>query len=473
MKKATLLILFISINFIVIGQTLSGGDKQTVNISGSNTSVKLDTFLNFYNPLISASGIFEQPSEFTANIPFSISRKYNSFNTSVDGIEVFRDSFKITTNTIFFVKKTGSDIADGLTQQTPFLTVKKAIQAGNATGAGYQINVGAGFYDYAEIAFNTVYPTERLNIIGEDETYLFSGENDLSFVKTSEYNYIYETTVSSALFFTLLDKTEKDKFGAFLEMPVYSSLLTLSAAEKGYFYDGTKLYIQTRVGSYNADLFMIVYKIQNRIGYSELSTKIYLENVNIYGRQIFKNDTIIMRNCHVHYTSESHVFKSENAKQIVLHSSNFSKSASGDILNYTHCNFVAEINCNADGYNRINNVSSQASSVHDTTQIVRINGNYRGQDQSVTDVTGSKSILLGCNLSSNYEGSNNTTNTYFCNLQARTGAKVWAWDIKLGGGKWDGATSYEIVTDTDAGSVIYIKETDFIKVLAGSIIAKW
>ena len=473
MKKITLLALFILINFFAIGQTLSGADKQTVNISGSNTAVTLDTFLNFYNPLITSSGVFVKPVDFTATIPFSISRLKDGFNTSVDDIEVFRDSFKIVTNNIFYVKKTGSDVADGLTQQTPFLTVNKAIQAGNTTALAYQINVGAGFYDYAEIAFNTVFPTERLNIVGEDETYLFSGENDLSFIKTSEYTYIYEATVSSSLFFTVLDKTEKDKFGAFLELPVYSSLAALAVAEKGYYYDGTKLYVQTRYGSYNADLFMIMYKIQNRIGYSELSTKIYLENVNIYGRQIFENDTIVMRGCDLHYNSESHLFKSTDAKQVILHSSSFSKSNGGDILNYTHCDFVAEINCNSDGYNRNDDVSSQASSVHDTTEIVRINGVYRGQDQSVTDVTGSKTILLGCNLASNYEGNNNTTNTYFTNLQARTGAKIWAWDIKLGGGKWDGAASYELVTDNAAGSVIYIKETDYIKVLAGSVITKW
>ena len=56
MKKFTLLALFILINFVAIGQTLSGADKQTVNISGSNTAVTLDTFAKFYNPLKTVYG---------------------------------------------------------------------------------------------------------------------------------------------------------------------------------------------------------------------------------------------------------------------------------------------------------------------------------------------------------------------------------------------------------------------------------
>ena len=56
MKKFTLLALFILINFVAIGQTLSGADKQTVNISGSNTAVTLDTFAKFYNPFITDLG---------------------------------------------------------------------------------------------------------------------------------------------------------------------------------------------------------------------------------------------------------------------------------------------------------------------------------------------------------------------------------------------------------------------------------
>jgi hypothetical protein len=361
------------------------------------------------------------------------------------------DYANIAAGEIYFVAKHGNDNFNGLTWDTPFKTLIKALGMADR-GA---IIVGAGMYNRNEGTQGTVV-TKDVAIIGIGDVRL--GQFDaLTWTLTAGQTKTYQATRSSVM--SVWDGKFLDAEDDYKQLVLKTSIAEVEAAANSYFVNGSTVYVHTNDDRI-PDAQLYVY-----IGVAGFSGKgnFYFENITFEGGSLpFKCDSsydgvtatkskFYGKNCTVKYAGSGNGWNFLGTDSIVQNCT-VARSLD-DGFNYHLSNGVnsnaIEINC----IGRDNGVSSDTdngSTMHDGGNIIRIGGKYyRNKGCNVADVTsGTHSWNLGV------QAYDSTGGGVFCTdfeMSDGSGGAVRAW---LEGCTTPNSTSTYNVSVLDAASTV-------------------
>ena len=316
------------------------------------------------------------------------------FTTTLD----LSDYENVATGQTYYVRKEGSDTNDGLTWETAFKTVWKAIQMTDRK----RIYVGAGIYNRNE-GLQGVGITKPVEIIGIGDV-RFGQYDNLTWTLSSGQTKTYETTRTNVN--RIFDSKTVDTNGDYLELNKKASIAEVEANPNSWYTDGTKVYVHTAT-DVKPDATIFVY--MNITGFAATNTTCYLENIQFEGGSwaVKMNSDVLgvpaklyAKNITAKYAGAGNGYEILGSDTVFVNciaaknlddGFNYHSSSVGNI-----CRAI-EIGC----IGRDNGQSSDTdngSTMHDGGKIIRINGEYmRNKGPNVADVTvGTETWNMDC-----------------------------------------------------------------------------
>jgi len=347
----------------------------------------------------------------------------------------------------YYVKKTGgNDNNDGLTSDTAFATLYKAI-----TKADVDIIVVYDGVYTRENAFNDASPARDISIIAAtgNNDVIITGHSALTWTKTADKTNVYQAT--RTLVVSVYDAGVLDANGDYTRLILKTSIDEVDANAGSYYIDGSNVVYVHTADSRAAD--SSIYSFLNVKAGSVASGKsIYLEGLNFIGGYtpfyaLTDFIAVYAKNCTFKYGTQNGF--TQMGGTAYLQNCTCSKN-SEDGFNY-HSTvgevkpYAIEINCK--GYRNGLDTNDNGSSMHDGGKIIRVNGEYyENTAHNVVDVTAdTQSWNIGCVAHDSSGGAN------ICDFLVTTGAaKMWL-DSCIAYG-----STYSLGI-TDAASICYLR----------------
>lgn len=408
-------------------------DLNTAITNNTNSIDDLIKFNNYTNkPLM--YGELNLPSEFN-HYNFKLMRNYD--NTISDDLDL---SSYDTVNVLYVDRDNGNDSNDG-SSTTPKKTIKGALTAiTNAAGNNWKVICKSYQFFRNEFVGETIqtdnydmYKNIIIEPYDKDKKILVTtAQETLSW--TSDGNGVYHATRSSISY--VCDMTEKDVYGVYKLIPKMSTLTECQNTVNSYYISGSTIYIHTKSGSAPTNTTYLI-ALALSIAKFNIRANLYLrlKNIDFYasGAMDFHNsstdyeNTLICENVGIYYCGDNNGFSINNVKNVYLincktgynlrdgFSYHFTQMPSSTVAN----SILYEKNCISfeNGLND-SNTNNNCSTIHEGSNIIRVNGVYKNSKGPViADINSSKTLMINC-------GINQTINYNSFNFQDTSTAGV-------------------------------------------------
>lgn len=347
------------------------------------------------------------PAEQGIDVPFLI---YKDPRTGVWTTNLNIEDYKITPTTTYYVTNTGSSGNNGLTIGSPKGSIDQAIEAGNATGNPYQINVTAGEY-HKDRGWNTT-PTQNCNIIADGDGAFIRSivAGGLTFALSSGNMYVDTNDGTGAVVQNIYDHKYINGEGNALRLREVNSSTECAATAGSWYTDGTAVYVHASDGRNLATDGADIQGYLN-INPPKVSRNIhvYVENIHIEGFQTccFEVSSnagtddirIYLNNVSLKYNADGNGMSCNGAAYMickdVVTADNWS-----DGLNWHEKDGIIPLVFEVDSIHHNNGQSgatnTNATTMHDDGDIVRVNVVGGGSARVFHDIDNGKSINYGC-----------------------------------------------------------------------------
>lgn len=326
------------------------------------------------------------PAGWGWTLPVNIQRNGSVFSLNNFDITIYKPAIAKT----YYVKPTGSDIADGLT----WATALRSIDVGIAKADADQVLIEEGIYTRS-YSWDSTTLARSMSIIGMNAAHTgpgmvictnsVSSADTIVWALTPAQTFTYQCTRSSAN--RILDLSSVSGDGDYLEYTLQASIATVEANAGSYWINGTTVYVHTfddRVP--DASIWVT---LTTRNGKVNGNVKIYLENIDFVGGYAgFEFDNT----------------GAGQAPELYLKNCKF-RQAMGNGLEYTGVAFVIAEGCTArknlaDGFNGdvLNAVLSKAIFYN---CYGRSNGAAGDDDNGNTTHNGCSLVIVGGEYSNN------------------------------------------------------------------------
>lgn len=332
-----------------------------------------------------------------------------------------------TTNIIYVNRDTGNDETGTGTSDTPFKTIKAALNY-IATLEGETYKIVCQTYRffrnefYTETQASSMY-TMNKNIIIEPEDstkriLVSTDQSNLTWTKQS--NGVWLTNRSSV--YKIYDMSEKDGFGCFKELQKVDYLEDCVNTRNTYYINGSSVYLNTKDGEMpTIDTYLMTLVLY--IGGLSLENNNFLrlKNIDFYpagvihlqnGSTNFEN-TLICENVRIFGNNSQNAFDIDNIKKVYMLECVCGKSYM-DGFNYHYqgmtseeikkC-FVYERNCiSYENGLKYDETICNCSTTHEGIKSLRVNGIYQNSNGPViADINDPYSILYNCKIIQEYD----------------------------------------------------------------------
>lgn len=299
----------------------------------------------------------------------------------------------------------GSNFNNGLSRANAFQTIGKALSNSDVK----TILLCAGVYGRASAFFGN-HINKSVNIIGIDPgVYITSGV----FTNTSllsGYSYVYYGSRGSKPT-RIVDVRHKDVAHRFIEYTEVNSIQAVEDTRATFFYDNGTLYMHAYDNAQPLSQDVVMCTDVDNI-YIEGDVTVYLENMTVIGGKSAlygtatnsdASPTIIAKDCSFWYSEDTnHDCVQLKGVQLSIFQNCEAWMSQKDGFNYHALYDVVpkaiEINCRGYYNGNTEDSNDQASTMHDTGKIIRINGIYGfSYGPNIGDETaGTESYNMGC-----------------------------------------------------------------------------
>lgn len=420
--------------------------------------------------------------------------RFTEFNLPVNITDTFFNDFEILSNNegkyvvnfdeTKYINQGGSTYyiaVDGVNNLTtndgsyekPWMSLNYAM---NRITAGDTIILKDGLYSRQNIQLSETGDkiTKSVNILAEHKgsVYLTTADYDYTWLQNDTYSDVYEVTRSNVR--RVLDITRISE-NIFLDLENVSSLQACHETENSWYQSGSTCYVHMYDGVTPSpdNIILGLQTGQSPIvcGSFADDAKIYIKDINIIEgdksgitcNSNGENVTIFIDNVDVYNISCSGYardgFSNIGCKSICrnVHMGNIGK----DGFNYheygtTHQQAIGiEIDCSCfnTGYGETtsSHLSNNATTAHESSQVVRVNGLYGYANGSViADVNSVNSVCLGCEAMDGY-------GTYNYDVLCQTDSIMYLYDCNFVGSR----AGYNLVTSGDNAHIYYNANTTF------------
>lgn len=397
------------------------------------------------------------PEGFDGTVPFTIKNSGGSF--SAPGLDLSVYAASIPTDAVYVDGATGSDSNDG-SSSNPLKSLNKAINSFTEN----TIYVKPGTY-YRNVvsgkggAFKGVTVTRSLRVIpwpGESGyIYLTSAEGGLSWASDPTYTNCY--TATRSVTGNVVDLTNLDSDGVPTPLTKQTSETNTNNNANSWYIDGAnKVFVRT-FDDREPDDDILVIVSETNAKFQEANT-FYFEKCRFIGGNLVgyvnidtdsTQPVFYADDCWFGYSTGSNGFASLGAYTILNNCKamyNYLDGFNYHVGNSVDCT-AYEVDCTAfaNGLTHPSTSTHNASTTHEDSRIVRVNGTYKNtKGPIIADTDTSQAWLLGCAM----EDSQGTAgNNYNCG-----GYKTW-----LDTCTFSGSTGDIVVY---GGGAIYTRNTE-------------
>ena len=350
----------------------------------------------------SGNGAINKPDGFDWNSGITFSA-YRTAGISYTNFNIYSYAPAIEHN--LYVSTSGSDTSGDGSIQSPFRSIKKAIQTANSMQSfGVQINISAGIYD------------RRYSCGGEvcNKNYILKAVNGdvvssarfepLTWINA--YPGVYSTARSTVG--GIFDELNLNSYGVASKLAYVSTVELVQSTPGSWYSNGSTLYIHTIDGRIPDNSVLVMADIVN-CSYTGGAT-LFVDGITFDGGQspfaatsylnITSTSRLLFNNC-IFIRATSYNGLGVDSVTDIVSSGCIAHSNSADGFNYhgtSRRSNAIEINCIAfscgiaDGVNNDN-----ATTAHEDCRVIRFNGNYSSTiGPIVADINTSKSWNIGC-----------------------------------------------------------------------------
>lgn len=375
----------------------------------SRTEVYLDYIAK--NGIQGSGEIVTTPNLFTwKDHPLKNKILKNENKYSVIGFDI--ESYKILGKQYFVDQSNGNDSNDGLSPKTAFKTLKKAYDKDDVK----EIVICSKAL-YLNLGMNGSKITKDLTLRGHlGMSVIISNHTNVTWTNHTTYPNIYYANKANVS--SVVDTFRSDGNGCTLPFTIVNSLEECNSIEDSYYIDNDTVYINYMNGNKPSyDIYVIV----NDVNALEVENcTLYLDGVRIIGGIVFRNSKVYANNCKFEH-SYSNCMSLLGCESILNNCVAFN-STSKDGFNYSDKGKGIEINCIGCHNGSIAESTSNGSTSHVGSKVIRVNGKYYSNfGPNVADVHDyTESWNIGC-IAWNSLTLENTQNN---NFNAQEGSPV-------------------------------------------------
>ena len=371
----------------------------------------------------------------------------------------------------YYIAPDGLNTNDGSAEH-PWYGINYAI---NHINAGDTLILKNGVYSRQNIQLSETgnYITQSINIKGEskDGVFLTTADYDFEWLQNDTYSDVYETTRSNVR--QVIDITRKSE-GVFLKLTNVDSLANVHATPNSWYQSGNTIYVHMYddvIPSPDNIILGLQTGQSPIVAIPSGDAKFYFSDFTIIdgdrsGITVNGNGhtvSVFINNVDMYNISCSGYvrdgFSNIGCKSICRNVK--IDSVEKDGFNYheygtSHVQAVGiEIDCTSFncGYGKTssNQRSNNATTAHESSQVVRVNGIYGYCNGAVVaDVNSVNSVLLGCQAMDGY-------GTYNYDVLAQTDSVMYIYDSNFVGSR----AGYNLVTSGDNAYIYYNDKTTF------------
>lgn len=366
------------------------------------------------------------------------SLKYDVYsqNTDLDNFyinSIIAEKENNVTTTYYVDKINGLDSNNGLSSETAFKTLKKALTAYTTVKSGTVEIIVIGettFYSdelYGELLAKVPLIIKPLN--ESNRIVLNGGIQGISWDKLDDGSNIYKCSTSVQVN-GVINTTNKDDYGLYTGLTQAFSLSDCKDKENSFYIDSSDYltaYINIGNEQPNENILPVQKGYLFRFNHTTSTNEcgVYLKNIDTIGVSVYAaaRSSTSSNNNDIEFIAENCIFQhgfSGNLLQISNYDIVYMVNCIGgyayqDIFNYAgnylpksrkDNSAICEINCKLkEGgfYNKNNSGNNNLSTAHDGINTIRLNTiGYNSEGPLVADVNGCRSILIGCNVN-NYK----------------------------------------------------------------------
>ncbi|SFJ33131.1 hypothetical protein SAMN02910355_2239 [Terrisporobacter glycolicus] len=389
-----------------IEEKFSGVDAQFNTVG--NKSKRYGTMIrNNYPKVLIKNEEYIFPSEFSLRYD-NLPKVYKNKQQFITDFNV--SNYKNASSKIVYVDViNGLSTNDGLTRQTPYQSITKALILASDGDTIKIINDKYTLLGRHEWTQSTTI-NKSVNIEAENKVIVFMGDKPTWVVNTT-YSNVYEVTRNNVVKVADLNEIERPR-----QYKQVDGLINVSNTPYSFYCDGTKTYINTNGNTPTRVLPIIASGLALTQNGNTQNIKLYLENIifvggysniRILGDANYNQHELYTKNCECYFSTDLDSILSLNCKRsyhqktICAYSRKDGFNYSTNIGNSSIVDFI-EIDCiaygNGDNSNTIQTPNTHnGSTAHAKSRGIRINGicygNYGG---NIIDAQEVKSVNLGC-----------------------------------------------------------------------------
>ena len=410
---------------------------------------------------------------------FLTSTFFNNFKISSNGEGKYSVNYNIndfkneSTNT-WYISPNGNNSNSGADSEHPKQDLSAIL---NSTSAGDTVIFMDGIYRKNGFALDI---SKSLNLIAEHsgKVWCKTGD-DYSYTKVDGYNNVYTVTRTAV---TKIYDISKREEGIIIPLTLVNSIQDVDDTPSSYYINGSEVYLSLYddviPSNDTIDIALTTGRCMFQITGINSDAKIYIEGINILdannGGVLANNTTnynyyITLKDCKFYNViSASYAydgFSNKGCFSICDHVEIYNGGKDG--FNYhvgTYKQAIGiEIDCIANnfGYGRTSQsqLSNNASTAHDYSEVIRVNGNYSYCNGGViADVNNAKSLNYGCYIFDSYGQS--------YDVLAQTTTVVYLFDCYLKGSR----ANTNLLSSGD-NAYIYYKNTKFDRKTGANVIS--
>ncbi len=344
------------------------------------------------------------PAAFTSrwSLPFNLYSSAGSYST-----DLVYPTLKPAITKTYYIKSTGSDAANGASN-APLLNLSTALAKNDVDEIVIDCSAG-DYFMWGSKGWNNVQPTRSLSIrvIGPGRAISIVSSANVAPTWTSVGNNVYKTTMVLTSGYSVTDISVSESDGFFQRLNHVANTAAVETPGSCY-YDGTDLFAKASDNrNLIGDQFMAVSRHTNNMRVPSANLTLYVDGVDFIGGIPFQyvsagavDPFVICTNCRF---MSSH---NQNANAIGITGPGrfyFYRVGAGrghrDQFNY-HGDVngdpkVFENECYT-GFGGYVGTSDNASTAHENTAIVRLNGRYiLPLNRVVADINDTRTLILG------------------------------------------------------------------------------
>lgn len=329
-----------------------------------------------------------EPNGWTWNLPFTVQQSGTNFRAS-PAFDL-RDHANIPVSVTYYVDRTnGNNANSGLTMALALADVKTAYSKADVD----RIVINKGYYFYNEVNAS---PTRSMEILATNGVVSITADvrNEVgAFTLVGSH---YEAEVSGSRTVTLVhDLSNLDTLGLGEPLTLVGSSAAVDATANTFYQSGTTIYVRTS-DSRAPDASLVYFIPAYAFSVTQNSKKFFVDGITFHALE--NNNLSSVGGLKTYYRNCTLTAAQINGTDETIFQNCTIGGSSSDGLSYSILNTVVpkaiEIDVHSFGHGL--GTTDQASTTHNGTTIVRINGDYHHVGgQAVADVDAAKTWMLG------------------------------------------------------------------------------